>query len=78
MKDWQDMQGFNKLKECYKAYKISLANDHISFGSLKITKQELCDQGLDNNFGIEQTKQPSSVAEPKEQNIKSGYDSFER
>ena len=78
MKDWQDMQGFNKLKECYKAYKISLANDHISFGSLKITKQELCDQGLDNNFGIEQSKQQSNRAEAKEQNVKSGYDSLER
>ncbi len=78
MKDWQDMQGFNKLKERYKTYKISLANDHISFGSLKITKQELYGQGLDNNFGVEQIKQPSSVAEPKEQNVKSGYDSLER
>lgn len=78
MKDWQDMQGFNKLKECYKAYKISLANDHISFGSLKITKQELYDQGLDKNFGVEQIKQPSNRAEAKEQNVKSGYDSLER
>ena len=78
MKDWQDMQGFNKLKECYKTDKISLANDHISFGSLKITKQELYDQGLDRDFGIEQTKQPSNRAEGKEQNIKSGYDSLER
>jgi len=78
MKDWQDMQGFNKLKERYKTDKISLTNDHISFGSLKITKQELCDQGLDSNFGIEQTKQPSNRAEGKEQNIKSGYDSLER
>ena len=77
MKDWQDMQGFNKLKECYKTDKISLANDHISFGSLKITKQELYDQGLDRDFGIEQTKQPSNRAEGKEQNIKSGYDSLE-
>ncbi|WP_103636484.1 aminotransferase [Campylobacter concisus] len=78
MKDWQDMQGFNKLKERYKADKISLANDHISFGSLKITKQELYNQGLDNNFRIEQTKQTSNRAEGKEQNIKSGYDSLER
>ena len=78
MKDWQDMQGFNKLKECYKTDKISLVNDHISFGSLKITKQELYDQGLDRDFGIEQTKQPSNRAEGKEQNIKSGYDSLER
>ena len=78
MKDWQDMQGFNKLKECYKTDNIYLKCDHISFGSLKITKQELYDQGLDSNFGIEQTKQPSSVAEPKEQNIKSRYDSLER
>ena len=78
MKDWQDMQGFNKLKECYKTDKISLANDHISFGSLKIIKQELYDQGLDSNFGVEQTKQPSNRAEAKEQNIKSGYDSLER
>ena len=78
MKDWQDMQGFNKLKECYKTDKISLANDHISFGSLKITKQELYDQGLDKDFGIEQTKQPSSVVEPKDQDVKSGYDSLER
>ena len=78
MKDWQDMQGFNKLKERYKTDKISLANDHISFGSLKITKQELYDQGLDRDFGIEQTKQPSNRAEGKEQNIKSGYDSLER
>ena len=78
MKDWQDMQGFNKLKGCYKTDKISLANDHISFGSLKITKQELYDQGLDRDFGIEQTKQSSSVVEAKEQNIKSGYDSLDR
>ena len=78
MKDWQDMQGFNKLKECYKTDKISIANDHISFGSLKITKQELYDQGLDRDFGIEQTKQSSSVVEAKEQNIKSGYDSLDR
>ena len=78
MKDWQDMQGFNKLKERYKTDKISLANDHISFGPLKITKQELYDQGLDNNFGAEQTKQPSSMIETKEWNVKSGHDSFER
>ena len=78
MKDWQDMQGFNELKERYKTDKISLANDHISFGSLKITKQELYDQGLDRDFGIEQTKQSSSVVEAKEQNIKSGYDSLDR
>lgn len=78
MKDWQDMQGFNKLKERYKTDKIYLTNDHISFGSLKITKQELYDQGLDRDFGIEQTKQSSSVVEAKEQNIKSGYDSLDR
>ena len=78
MKDWQDMQGFNKLKERYKTDKISLANDHISFGSLKITKQELYDQGLDKDFGIEQTQQPSNIVEAKEQNVKSGYDSLER
>ena len=78
MKDWQDMQGFNKLKERYKTDNISLANDHISFGSIKITKQELYDQGLDRDFGIEQTKQPSNRAEAKEQNVKSGYDSLER
>ena len=78
MKDWQDMQGFNKLKKCYKADKISLANDHISFGSLKITKQELYGQGLDSNFGAEQTKQPSSMIETKEWNVKSGHDSLER
>lgn len=78
MKDWQDMQGFNKLKECYKTDKIYLTEDHISFGSLKITKQELFGQGLDKDFGIEQTKQPSSVVEPKDQDVKSGYDSLER
>ena len=78
MKNWQDMQGFNKLKERYKTDKIYLTNDHISFGSLKITKQELYDQGLDKDFGVEQSTQPSSVAEPKEQNIKSRYDSLER
>lgn len=78
MKDWQDMQGFNKLKECYKTDNISLANDHISFGSLKITKQELYGQGLDNNFGVEQSKQQSNRAEPKDQDVKSGYDSLER
>ena len=78
MKDWQDMQGFNKLKERYKTDKIYLTEDHISFGSLKITKQELYDQGLDKDFGIEQTKQPSSVVEPKEQNVKSGYDGLGR
>ncbi|MDU6827562.1 aminotransferase [Campylobacter sp.] len=78
MKDWQDMQGFNKLKGRYKTDKISLANDYISFDSLKITKQELYDQGLDKDFGIEQTKQPSSVVEPKEQNVKSGYDGLGR
>jgi|GEM_PF-4187350 hypothetical protein len=78
MKDWQDMQGFNKLKERYKTDKIYLTNDHISFGSLKITKQELYDQGLDKDFGVEQTKQPSNRAEAKEQNIKLGYDSLER
>ena len=78
MKDWQDMQGFNKLKERYKTDKIYLTNDHISFGSLKITKQELYDQGLDKDFGVEQSKQPSNMIETKEQNIKSGYDGLER
>ena len=78
MKDWQDMQGFNKLKECYKTDKISLANDHISFGSLKITKQELYDQGLDKNFGVEQSKQQSSKIKIIEQNVKSGYDGLGR
>ena len=78
MKDWQDMQGFNKLKERYKTDKISLANDHISFGSLKITKQELYGQGLDNNFGVEQSTQQSNEIEGKEQNVKSGYDGLRR
>ena len=78
MKDWQDMQGFNKLKECYKTDKIYLTEDHISFGSLKITKQELYGQGLDKDFGIEQTKQPSSVAEHKDQDVKSEYDGLRR
>jgi len=78
MKDWQDMQGFNKLKERYKTDKISLANDHISFGSLKITKQELYNQGLDNNFGVEQSKQQSSEIKAIEQNVKSGYDGLGR
>ena len=78
MKDWQDMQGFNELKERYKTDKISLANDHISFGSIKITKQELYGQGLDSNFGVEQIKQPSNRAEAKEQNVKSGYDGLKR
>ena len=50
MKDWQDMQGFNKLKERYKTDKIYLTEDHISFGSLKIAKQELYDQGLDKTL----------------------------
>ncbi|WP_107965029.1 aminotransferase [Campylobacter concisus] len=78
MKDWQDMQGFNKLKERYETDNISLANDHISFGSLKITNQELYGQGLDSNFGAEQTKQPSSVAEHKDQDVKSEYDGLRR
>ena len=78
MKDWQDMQGFNKLKERYKTDKICLTEDHISFDSLKIIKQELYNQGLDKDFGTEQTKQPSNRSEAKEQNIKSGYDSLER
>ena len=77
MKDWQDMQGFNKLKERYETDNISLANDHISFGSLKITNQELYGQGLDNNFGVEQSTQQSNEIEGKEQNVKSGYDSLE-
>ena len=78
MKDWQDMQGFNKLKERYKTDKISLANDYISFDSLKITKQELYDQGLDKNFGVEQSKQQSSKIKIIEQNVKSGYDGLGR
>ena len=78
MKNWQDMQGFNKLKERYKTDKIYLTNDHISFGSLKITKQELYDQGLDKNFGVEQSKQQSSEIKAIEQNVKSGYDSLGR
>ena len=78
MKDWQDMQGFNKLKECYQTDKISLANDHISFGSLKITKQELYNQGLDKNFEVEQSKQQSSEIKAIEQNVKSGYDGLGR
>jgi len=77
MKDWQDMQGFNKLKERYKTDKISLANDHISFDSLKITKQELYNQGLDKNFGIEQSTQQSSEIKAIEQNVKSGYDNVD-
>ena len=78
MKDWQDMQGFNKLKERYQTDNISLANDHISFGSLKIIKQELYSQGLDSNFGVEQSKQQSSEIEGKEQNVKLGYDGLRR
>ena len=78
MKDWQDMQGFNKLKERYKTDKIYLTNDHISFGSLKITKQELYDQGLDKNFGVKQSKQQSSEIKAIEQNVKSGYDGLGR
>ena len=78
MKDWQDMQGFNKLKECYKTDKIYLTEDHISFDSLKITKQELYGQGLDKNFGIEQSTQQSSEIKAIEQNVKSGYDGLER
>lgn len=78
MKNWQDMQGFNKLKERYKTDKIYLTNDHILFGSLKITKQELYDQGLDKNFGVKQSKQQSSEIKAIEQNVKSGYDSLGR
>ena len=78
MKDWQDMQGFNKLKERYKTDKIYLTEDHILFGSLKITKQELYDQGLDKNFGVEQSKQQSNMIETKEQSVKSGYDGLGR
>ena len=78
MKDWQDMQGFNELKERYKTDKISLANDHISFGSIKITKQELYGQGLDKNFEVEQSKQQSSEIKTIEQNVKLGYDGLER
>ena len=78
MKDWQDMQGFNKLKERYKTDKICLTEDHISFGSLKITKQELYNQGLDKDFGVEQSKQPSNMIETKEQSVKSGYDGLGR
>ncbi|WP_103583745.1 aminotransferase [Campylobacter concisus] len=78
MKNWQDMQGFNKLKERYKTDKIYLTNDHILFGSLKITKQELYDQGLDKNFGVKQSKQQSSEIKAIEQNVKSGYDGLRR
>lgn len=78
MKDWQDMQGFNKLKERYRTDKIYLTEDHILFGSLKITKQELYDQGLDKNFGVEQSKQQSNEIEGKEQNVKSEYDGLGR
>ena len=78
MKNWQDMQGFNKLKERYKTDKIYLTNDHILFGSLKITKQELYDQGLDKNFGVEQSKQQSSEIKAIEQNMKSEYDGLGR
>ena len=72
------MQGFNKLKERYKTDKIYLTEDHISFDSLKITKQELYDQGLDKDFGVEQSKQPSNMIETKEQSVKSGYDGLGR
>lgn len=78
MKDWQDMQGFNKLKERYKTDKIYLTNDHISFGSLKITKQELYGQGLDKDFGMEQSTQQSSEIKTIEQNMKSKYDGLGR
>ena len=78
MKDWQDMQGFNKLKERYRTDKIYLTEDYILFGSLKITKQELYDQGLDKNFGVEQSKQQSNEIEGKEQNVKSEYDGLGR
>lgn len=78
MKDWQDMQGFNKLKERYRTDKIYLTEDHISFGSLKITKQELYNQGLDKNFGVEQSKQQSSEIKIIEQNVKSEYDGLGR
>ncbi|MGF7442298.1 aminotransferase [Campylobacter concisus] len=78
MKDWQDMQGFNKLKERYKTDKIYLTNDHISFDSLKITKQELYDQGLDKDFGMEQSTQQSSEIKTIEQNVKSKYDGLGR
>ena len=78
MKDWQDMQGFNKLKERYRTDKIYLTEDHILFGPLKITKQELYDQGLDKNFGVEQSKQQSSKIKIIEQNVKSGYDGLGR
>ena len=78
MKDWQDMQGFNKLKERYKTDKICLAEDHISFDSLKIIKQELYNKGLDKDFGVEQSTQQSNEIEGKEQNIKLGYDGLRR
>ena len=78
MKDWQDMQGFNKLKERYRTDKIYLTEDHILFGPLKITKQELYDQGLDKNFRVEQSKQQSSKIKIIEQNVKSGYDGLGR
>ena len=83
MKDWQDMQGFNKLKERYKTDKICLAEDHISFDSLKIIKQELYNKGLDKDFGVEQSTQQSNEIEGKEQNVKLGnvklgYDGLRR
>jgi len=78
MKDWQDMQGFNNLKERYKTDKICLAEDHISFDSLKIIKQELYNQGLDKDFGVEQSTQQSNEIEGKEQNVKLGYDGLRR
>ncbi|QPH94313.1 aminotransferase [Campylobacter concisus] len=78
MKDWQDMQGFNNLKEHYKTDKICLAEDHISFDSLKIIKQELYNQGLDKDFGVEQSTQQSNEIEGKEQNVKLGYDGLRR
>ena len=78
MKDWQDMQGFNKLKERYETDKICLAEDHISFDSLKIIKQKLYNQGLDKDFGVEQSTQQSNEIEGKEQNVKLGYDGLRR
>ncbi|WP_141089033.1 hypothetical protein, partial [Campylobacter concisus] len=66
------------LKERYKTDKICLAEDHISFDSLKIIKQELYNQGLDKDFGVEQSTQQSNEIKAIEQNVKSGYDGLGR
>jgi len=38
----------------------------------------LLDQGLDKNFGVEQSKQQSSEIKIIEQNVKPGYDGLGR